>query len=129
MRPVWRFRQFASQLDALGLAAGERDRRLAQVDVAQTDVHQRLQLLAHRGDVLEQGEGVGDRGFEQIGDGALLVLHRQGLVVVALAGAKVAQDVHIGQEVHLDAALALALAGLAAPSGDVEGEEIGRAHV
>ena len=68
---------------------------------------------------------VGDRRLQQVGDGVALVLHRQRLVVVALAAADLAQHVDVGQKIHLDAALALALAGFAAPAGHVEGEASG----
>ncbi len=50
----------------------------------------------------------------------------QRLAVVALALADVAGDVDVGQEVHLDLDDAVALAGLAAPALDVEGEAAGR---
>ena len=39
-------RQLGRELDALRLAAGERGRRLAEVDVAEADVVERLQLVA-----------------------------------------------------------------------------------
>ena len=51
-----------------------------------------------------------------------LVLHLQRLAVVARALADLARDVDIRQEVHLDLDDAVALAGLAAPALDVEGE-------
>ena len=41
-------RELGRQLDALRLAAGERRRRLAEVDVAEPDVEQRLELRARR---------------------------------------------------------------------------------
>src|SRR5262249_52225504 len=42
------------------------------------------------------------------------------LLVITLAAAHFAQNVNVGQEVHLDAALAFALAGFASSAGDVE---------
>jgi hypothetical protein len=42
-------RQLGRELDALRLAARERRRRLAELDVAEADVVQRLQLAADRG--------------------------------------------------------------------------------
>ncbi len=58
----------------------------------------------------------------KIGDRLSFVLHRQGLVVVAVAAADFAQHVNIRQKIHLDAPLAFALAGFATSAGDVEGE-------
>ena len=40
--------QLGGELDPLGLAAGERRRRLAEVDVPQADVVQQLELSAIR---------------------------------------------------------------------------------
>ena len=49
----------------------------------------------------------------------------EGFLVVAASVADLAEDVDVGKEVHLDAALAVALAGLAAAALDVEGEAAG----
>ena len=46
-------------------------------------------------------------------------------MVVAAPAANFALHVHVGQEIHFDAALAFALAGLAASAGNVEGEASG----
>src|SRR6266481_5247194 len=46
-------------------------------------------------------------------------------MVVALASAHLAENINIGQKVHFDAALSLALAVLAATAGDVEGKTPG----
>ncbi len=54
-----------------------------------------------------------------------VVLHRQRFVVVAASAADFAEHVDIGQKIHLDAALAFALAGLAASAGNVEGKTSG----
>ena len=62
--------EFASQLDALRLAAGERGGGLAQVDVAQPDVVQRLP--ASRGSAgcsPSAAERVFDGGLQQVGNG------------------------------------------------------------
>ena len=52
-------------------------------------------------------------------------LYGQGFLVVAAAVAHLALDVDVGHEVHFDAALAVALAGLAAAAGHVEAEAAG----
>ena len=125
MRPVARLRQLLGELDALGLAAGERRRLLADVDVAEADAVERLHLLADRGHGGEEVLGLLDRHVEHVGDRLALELHLQRLAVVALALADVAGDVDVGQEVHLDLDDAVALAGLAAAALDVEGEAAG----
>src|SRR5215468_906591 len=84
------FGEFFRQLHALGFAAGERNRGLSQLDVAETNVFQSLQALADLRDVLENRQSIRYRHLQQIGDGAILELHRQGLMVVALAAADLA---------------------------------------
>ena len=52
--------QLAGQLDPLGLAAGKRRRGLAQLDVIETDIVQRLKHPGNLGDVGEMLEGLLD---------------------------------------------------------------------
>ena len=47
-------RKFAGQLGALGFAAGKRGGGLAELDVAEADVDERLQLLLDRGNIFER---------------------------------------------------------------------------
>ena len=115
-------RQLLGELDALRLAARQRGGLLADVDVAEADARQRLQLVADRRHRLEELGALLHRHVEHVGDRLVLELHLQRLAVVALALADVAGDVHVGQEVHLDLDDAVALAGLAAPALDVERE-------
>ena len=68
------------------------------------------------------GEGFFDGHVEDVGDGVAVELDVEGLLVVTASVADFAGDVDVGEEVHLDAALAVALAGLAAAAVDVEGE-------
>ena len=114
--------QLGGQLDALGFAAGERRRRLAQRDVAQADVVQRLEDLADPRHVGEQLERGGDRHVEHVGDRPAVELDGQGLGRVAGAAAGVAGDPDIRQEVHLDPFLPGPLAGLAPAAGLIEAE-------
>ena len=117
--------ELAGELHALGFAAGERGGGLAEVDVAEADVDEGLELGVDGGDVLEDGDGVFDGEVEDVGDGVAVELDRERLLVVAAAVADFAEDVDVGEEVHLDAALAFALAGFAAAALDVEGEAAG----
>ena len=105
--------QLGAELDPLGLAARQRRRRLAELDVAEPDVGQRLHVPRDRRDVLEELERLVDAHLEHVGDRAALVLHLERLAVVAPPLADLARDVHVGQEVHLDLDLAVAGAVLA----------------
>ena len=60
--------------------------------------------------------------IQHIGDVLALVADLQRLAVEARALALLARHPHVGQEVHLDALLAVPLARLAAPALDVEAE-------
>ena len=63
-----------------------------------------------------------DGHVQNVGDRLVLIADLQGLPVVAGTVADLAGHVDVGQEVHLDLEGAVSLAGLAAPTFDVEGE-------
>ena len=60
--------QFGGELHALGLAAGQRRRRLAERHVAEADVVERLQDVANLRDVVEQFERLADAHVQHVGD-------------------------------------------------------------
>ncbi len=124
-RPGGDLRQLGGQLHALRLAARQRRGRLAEADVAQADVVERLQLPADLGDVVEELDRLLDGHVQHVGDRLALEADVQRLAVVALAVALLAGDVDVGQEVHLDLDLAVAAARLAAAALDVEREAPG----
>ena len=80
--------QLGGELDALGLAAAELGRRLAQPQVAQPHVAQRLQAARGGGHVGEERRGVVDGQREHVGDVLAAVgdLERLGVVARAVAG-------------------------------------------
>ena len=117
--------ELAGELHALGFAAGEGGGGLAEVDVAEAYVDEGLELDVDGGDVFEDGDGVFDGEVEEVGDGVAVELDGEGLLIVTASVTYFAEDVDVGEEVHLDAALAFALAGFAASALDVEGEAAG----
>ena len=74
----------------------------------------------------EEFQRVVDAHRQRFADVPALEQDGQRVRIEASAAANVAQDLNIGQKVHLDALHALALAGLAAAAGGVEGETAGR---
>ena len=68
MRPVARLRQLLGELYALRLAAGERGRLLADVDVAEADAVERFELFADGGHGLEEDFAFLHRHVENVGD-------------------------------------------------------------
>jgi hypothetical protein len=114
-------RQLLRQLDALRLAARERRRLLADMDVAEPDALQGLELVADRRHGLEELRALVDRHVEHVGDRLARNSTRASRGCSACPGRR-RTDVDVGQEVHLDLDDAVALAGLAAPALDVERE-------
>src|SRR4029077_7334144 len=113
------------QLDPLGLAPGQGGRRLTELDVVEPDVVEGLELAAQLRDLGEEGECLLDRHRQHVRDGLALEANLERLAVVAGALAGLAGDVDVGQEVHLDLDLSVALAGFAAAPADVEREPAG----
>ena len=114
--------EFASQLDPLRLAAGERRTRLPELEVIQPHIVQRLQHLMNLGVMLEQFDRLLHIHVEDIGDALLLVLHLQRFVVEPLPLADRATDPDVGQEVHFELGGPVSLARFAPPISDVEAE-------
>src|SRR5271168_4661898 len=114
--------KFPRELDALCFAAGERGGRLAQGDVAETNFHQRGELLLYLRDVFEQFQRIDGLQVQNVTDGMTFITHRERFGVVTLAAANLAGHVDVRQEIHFDAAQAVALAGLAAAPFDVKAE-------
>ena len=70
----------------------------------------------------KNAERLVNRHVEHVADGLAAVGDLKGLAVITLAPALLAWHVDVGKEVHLDLDLAIALAGLATASRDVEAE-------
>ena len=112
--------EFGGELDALGLAAAEGGCRLANLDVAQAHVPHGVQLAANAGEVFKDPAGLFDSHVQYLGDGVALELDLQGLAAVTAALADLAGDCNVGEELHFDLVITLALAGLAPAALDVE---------
>ena len=117
--------EFGDQLDALAFSAGQRRARLAEAQVAEAHVRKQLHRMLHaalRGKELHR---LVDAQRQGLADALALEQNAQGLGIEAPAAAHVAQHLHVGQEAHLDALHALALAGFAAAARGVERESAG----
>src|SRR5690606_8343967 len=79
--------ELLGELHALGLAARERGRRLAEADVAEADLEQRLQRPGDPRYRLEERGRLLDRLLEHVGDRVAAVADRERLAVVAPAAA------------------------------------------
>ena len=117
--------EFGGEFHALALSAGEGGGWLSESDVAESDVLYGLDFAEYLGHVLEEVDGLVDGHVEYVGDGLSLVSDLECLAVVSLASALLAGHLYVGQEVHLDGLVAVAAAGLASASLDVERESSG----
>ena len=118
-------RQLGGKLDALALTTREGGGRLAELDIAEADILDGLDLAKDVGDVLEELAGLVDGHIEDIGNGLALIAYLEGLAVVATPVADLTGYLDIGQEIHLDGLIAVAATGLATASLDVERETAG----
>ncbi len=114
--------QLGGQFDPLGFAAGQRRGGLPQRQVIESHVAQGLQDAANLGDVLEQLQRLAAGHVQHVADRLAVVGDRQRFGIVPPAFAGLAFDPDVGQEVHLDALLAVAFAVLATAAGHVEAE-------
>ena len=114
--------ELARDLHALRLAARERRRRLAELEVAEPHFRERTEAVRDAGDVAEEFETFLDRHLEDLVDILFLVPDLERVLGVTLAETDVARHVDRREEVHLDRDLAVPLAGLAAAAGPVERE-------
>ena len=112
--------QFLRQFEALDLAVGQRGRGLPETQVGEPDVTQSFQPGPHLRNVAEQGQRLGHRHLQGVGNAVSAESDRQGIPVVAPPAADVAGHVHVRQKVHFDREHAVPFARLAAPALDVE---------
>lgn len=112
--------EMGGEFDALGFAAGEGGGRLAEAEVAEADVGHGLQARKEAGGFGEEAEGFTDGEMEDFVDVEALVPDVEDGGLVAGATAILADEFHIGEELHFDGDGAIALTGFAAAAGDVE---------
>jgi len=117
--------KLASQLDTLRLTSRQGGGGLPQVDIPQPHLIERRENSFDRWDIAKRLPRLLDRQIENIGDIQPFVPHGQSLAIVPAPTAHLAGDIDIGQEVHLDLDLPIALAGLTTPTLDVEAESAG----
>src|SRR5262245_50108050 len=114
--------QLGGDLQALRLPSRQGGGRLAQAEIAETDVLEHAQSSGEGRLVGEEVQRLVDGHLEDLAHVPSAVLDREHLGTVAPALAVLAGDVHILEEVHLQLLESVALAALAAAPRHVEGE-------
>ena len=112
--------QLSGELHALGFASGQRRGRLSKANISEADLHQGIEITRDGRIRLEESSGLLDGHIEYVGDGFAIVLHLEGLTVVALAMTFLAVNVDIRQKVHLDFQRTVSMAGFASTALDIE---------
>src|SRR5690554_1441974 len=114
--------ELAAELDALRLATAQRRRGLAELDIAEADLLERLQDGGERGEGCEELRRLIHAELKDLGDIFAAISDAERLIVIAPPIADLAGHIDVVEEMHLDLHDAVAGAGLAAPSFDVERE-------
>ena len=106
----------------MGLTAGERRGGLSELDIAQSDILQRPDLLIDRRVVLKELAGLIYTHIKDIGDVLAVISDFKSLPVISLTLSYVAGNIDIRKEMHLDLIYAVACAGFASSALCVKGE-------
>ena len=116
------FGELAGELHPLGFAPGECRGGLAEMEVIEAHIAERLELAGDVGGIGEQRPRVADLHPEEVGDVLPLPAHLEGVTGEPGSATSFASHPDIGEEVHVEPHRAVPLAGLAPPPGDVEAE-------
>ena len=106
-------------------APGEGCARLAEPQITEADVEQRVQFVRNARHISEKPRRFINRHVQDISDIFSFISDLERLAVVAAAAADLALHVNIGQEMHLDFDQSAALAILAAAAFHVETKPAG----
>ena len=118
--------ELAGEFDALGFAAGENRRRVAELEVSESKLIQDADLAGDRRLIREELDAFLNRQIEDFGDVLALVLDLERVLVVTRPLAGRAEDFHVGHERKLRRDRPFAGTFLAAAAFDVEAEGRGR---
>src|SRR6476620_10391690 len=114
--------KFRGKFHALRFAAGKSRSSLAESEIAQAYVEQRIKLFRDGRHIAKESRGFVHRQIEYICNILAFVRDLERFAVVALASANIAFDINVGQEMHLDFDQSSALAILATTAFDIETE-------
>ena len=110
------------KFQALRFAARQRRHRLAQAQIIETHVGERLQACQYRCVLRKECQCFVHRHLEDVGDRLAVERHFEHFGTETFAVAIGAAQIHVGQELHLDVLEAVAAAGRAATVARIEAE-------
>ena len=117
---IFRPRKIGSQLEALRFAARKRGCRLAEAKITEADFVEHAQLGNDFGNTGEKSQGFARGHLENIVDILAAIANVENAGLEASAAAFLADELDVGEKLHFNGDGAIALAGLAAATGDVE---------
>ncbi len=117
--------EMGGELDALGFSAGQRGGGLAEAEIAEADFVEDGELLKQAGLANKEAERLLDGHLKDFVNVLALVLNLEDAGLVAGAVAVFTGEFNVGEELHFHCDGAVALAGVAAAAGDIEGEVAG----
>ena len=115
-------REVRGELEALSFSAGKRGGRLAEPEIAETYFVEDSELRHNFRDVGEERERFADSKLEDVVNILAVIADLEDSALETGAAALFADELDIGEELHLDGHGAVALAGFAAAAGNVEGK-------
>ena len=116
------FGQLTRQLHPLGLAARERGRRLAEMEIVESHITERLEFPRDVGGVLKQLQRFADLHVQEVRNALALPANFQRVFREPGSAADVARHPHVGQKIHVEPDRAVALAGFTAAARHIETE-------
>ena len=116
------FGKFGGKLHTLAFATGKRGRRLSQFYITQPHLLNYLYLIQNLRHVFKKFHRAVNCHIQHIGNRLPFETHFQGFPIVAFAMADLTRNIHVGQEVHFNSFITIALAGFATPPTDIERE-------
>src|SRR3984957_8150981 len=114
------------QLHALGLASGKRRGRLSQPQISQANFFKRPQFLRNLWSFGKEPQRLFNGQDEHFVNILAVIAHLEHLRLVTRALALLADQFHVGEELHLYRDRTIAVASVAASAGYVEGERSSR---
>ena len=117
--------EFRCKFHPLALSSRQCYRRLTEMDIAESHIHEGLKFLGNLGNLLEKLIGLGYRHLQHVIDTASLVLDRKRILLVTVAAALIADDIDRRQEVHFYHLDTGPFTSLATASCDIEREPSG----
>src|SRR5256885_2101168 len=117
---ILRTGEMRGEFETLRFPTGERGGGLAKTQITEADFVEDAKLGDHLGNIGEKGERFAHRELQNFVDIFVVEAHFEDAAFEAGAAALFANELDVGEELHFDGDGAIALAGFAAATGNIE---------